>query len=451
MSPDTSIITVAKNNLANLPRLSSINAVNPKAIEIADDSEEFVDFPQLPEKALSGNAGAIVNAILPYTEADAAGLLIHLLAGFGCAIGRTAHFRVGQSAHYLKLFAVIVGRTGQRKGTAWNEIQPLLTRADYSFESRILGGLSSGEGLIYSVRDDILKRNKLGSVAVAEEGVEDKRLFAIEEEFGGLLQRAKREGNTLSATIRQAWDSGTLRVMTKQPVTATDSHISIIGHITPDELRKTLTDTDTANGFANRFLWICTRRSKFLPDGDCIPDNQLNPYIQFMNDAIDFAVGSGKKNFPGIREMRKDAVASDYWHTIYEPLNNLSTGLLGMVTSRAPVQVLRLACLYALLEAEQNVGFDHLDAAYHLWQYAYDSAKYIFGVATGDKNADKIFDALSGNEDGMTRTQLNNLFSGHITKGDLTRGLQSLIESSRIELVRVPTAGRPRELFKVKN
>ncbi len=46
-----------------------------------------------------------------------------------------------------------------------------------------------------------------------------------------------REGNTLSAIIRQAWDTGNLQVKTRNnPNRATGAHISIIGHITKDEL-----------------------------------------------------------------------------------------------------------------------------------------------------------------------------------------------------------------------
>ena len=77
-----------------------------------------------------------------------------------------------------------------------------------------------------------------------------------------------RDGNTLSAIIRDAWDRGDLRSMTKNsPAVATGALISIVAHITLQELRQELTGTDAANGFANRFLFACVRRSKCLPDG----------------------------------------------------------------------------------------------------------------------------------------------------------------------------------------
>ena len=85
-----------------------------------------------------------------------------------------------------------------------------------------------------------------------------------------------RETNILSPLMRQAWDSGNLRTLTKNnPAVATGAHISILGHITKDELKRHLTDTEMGNGFANRFLWVCTRRAQVLPEGGGSPDYQV--------------------------------------------------------------------------------------------------------------------------------------------------------------------------------
>ena len=98
---------------------------------------------------------------------------------------------------------------------------------------------------------------------ITDPGVEDKRLLVIESEFGSTLRVLEREGNTLSAQMRQAWDSGTLRVLTKtKAARATDAHVSILGHITREELLKYMNQTEQANGFANRILWTSARRSK---------------------------------------------------------------------------------------------------------------------------------------------------------------------------------------------
>jgi len=120
---------------------------------------------------------------------------------------------------------------------------------------------------------------------------------------------------------------------------------------------------------------------------------------------------------------------------------------LGAVTSRATAQVVRLSCLYALLDKSDVITCDHLESALALWQYCEDSAKYIFDVSTGDKNADKIVTALQGNKDGMTRTQLSKLFQRHLPMSEINRALQMLIETGRAEMKKEETSGRPKEIF----
>jgi hypothetical protein len=90
----------------------------------------------------------------------------------------------------------------------------------------------------------------------------DKRMLVFESEFASPVRMMAREGNILSVVIRQAWDTGVLLALTKNsPAITTGGHISIVGHMMRDELRRELSATDMPNGFANRFLWVCTSRS----------------------------------------------------------------------------------------------------------------------------------------------------------------------------------------------
>src|SRR5262249_53961795 len=125
-------------------------------------------------------------------------------------------------------------------------------------------------------RDPIVRPRSLGgrrpamgeADEVIDPGVVDKRLLVVESEFASPLCVMKREGNTLSSLLRLAWETGSLRSMTKNsPARATGAHISVIGHITRTELCRHLDETETANGFGNRILWVCARRSKVLPEG----------------------------------------------------------------------------------------------------------------------------------------------------------------------------------------
>jgi hypothetical protein len=175
-----------------------------------------------------------------------------------------------------------------------------LRRVDPAWaENQILTGLSTGEGLIWSVRDPEAKKSKTKEqsedVVVS---VLDKRVLVLQSEFASVLRVQRREGNTLSAILRNAWDSGTMGILTKNsPVKATGGHVSIIGHITEDELRKELTATDEANGYANRFLFVCASRSKQLPLGGDVKEEAICDLVQRLTKARRFAMNVDKMYF----------------------------------------------------------------------------------------------------------------------------------------------------------
>jgi hypothetical protein len=169
----------------------------------------------------------------------------------------------------MRLFPILVGDTSKgRKGTSWGYVKLFFEMLDPSWvKMKLPKGLSSGEGLIWAVRDPITKR-KDGEEQVIDDGVDDKRLLVVEEEFASVLKVCQRDANILSPSIRSAWGTGDLEILTKNaPARATGAHISIIGHITRQELVRYLTTTEAGNGFGNRFLWLYVRRSKCFNSG----------------------------------------------------------------------------------------------------------------------------------------------------------------------------------------
>ena len=168
-------------------------------------------WPVMGPAAFQGIAGEIVRRADPQTEGDPVATLIQFLVAFGNLIGRTPHFVVGATRHALNLFCALVGPTALgRKGTSWDLVRYLLQPCDPQWaDARILGGLVSGEGLIYHVRDASTKTTKKGE-EVVDEGVPDKRLLVLETEMSRTFKAMNRESNTLSDVIRQAWDSGDL-------------------------------------------------------------------------------------------------------------------------------------------------------------------------------------------------------------------------------------------------
>jgi hypothetical protein len=350
-------------------------------------------------------------------------------------------FRVGADLHHLKLNVALMGDTSKgRKGMSWGYPRDLMRAADEPcIDERVLHGLSSGEGLIYAVRDRLEGENKKGETMVLDEGVEDKRLLVMEAELAGVLKVMSREGNTLSPVIRQAWDDGTLQTLTKNsPMKATDAHVSIIGHITKAELLRHLTETEAANGFANRFIWLLVRRSKELPFGGEWHKVDIAPLVRRLSSALEF--GSAPVLLTWGDSARK------IWSEVYGPLSDGKPGLFGAVVGRAEAQVMRLAALYAAMGESHEIEREHLLAALALWEYSENSARYIFGEATGDPVADQIFNALrAAGKDGMTRTEISNLFGRNMSSERIAQALSLLLAAGRVRRKTHKTRGRQAE------
>jgi hypothetical protein len=385
-------------------------------------------WPVLQEAAFQGIAGAFVRMIEPHTEADPVGILIQLLAAFGNAAGRASRFRVEADDHHTNLFVALVGKTANgRKGTSWGQVRNFVAPIDPNWEPRIVSGLSSGEGLVWHVRDPAEDE---------DEGVSDKRLFVVEPELASVLRVAKRDGNTLSALIREGWDRGDLQTLTKNsPARATGAHLSIVGHITRDELLRHLDATEVANGFANRFLWICVRRSKHLPEGGSLADEALFSLNSQFRQALIHA------RQPLL--LTRSQPARELWRAKYAELESDRYGLWGSVTARAAAQVTRLSVLYALLDEAKVVDVEHLEAGLALWQYAEDSARYVFGDATGNPAADTILRALRQRPGGATRSEISRFFSNHTSAAAIEAALETLRAARLVIASETPTGGRP--------
>jgi 5S rRNA maturation endonuclease (ribonuclease M5) len=429
---------------------SSYQASREPASVRSDPPIVLPQWPTPPDPAAySGLAGEIIRTIAPESEADPVALLLQVLIAFGNILGRRAHIAVDAARHHTNEFAVLVGETSAgRKGQSWRQSRQFVAASDPDWDvARIQSGLSSGEGVIYHVRDPIRGREpirKKGEITsyrdvVKDEGVEDKRLLLFEPEFGGVLQALRRDGNKLSAIIRQAWDSDTLSSLTKDsPYRATGAHISLVGHITAEELTRLLSLCEQANGFANRILWCCVRRSKWLPFGGR-PDPQAVAWLQArMREVVAFA--------RRVEQVDWTPEAMPVWEEAYRKLATHRPGAFGMATSRAEAHTLRLALLYTLLDGCDRIGPSHLRAALALWDYCERSAAYVFGNSLADREAQAILDALRGAPEGMNRTEIRlAVFHNHRPAHHVAAKLAILLKMRLVRSERVETAGRTAE------
>jgi hypothetical protein len=423
----------------------------PKAAAEAFPIPEPAAWPDPPAaEAFHGLPGRIVRLIEPASEADPAALLAQTLVMFGSVVGRGPYFLVEADRHHANEYLILTGRTSKaRKGTSWGRVYGLFHAVDEAWAKNCQQtGLSSGEGLIWAVRDPgvVQEGTEDGGGgkqkrAKVDPGVTDKRLLVFEAEFASVLRQTERSGNTLSTIVRAAWDRGDLQSLTKNsPARATGAHVSMVGHVTAHEFRRLLTQSSIANGFGNRFLICCCRRSKLLPNGGKVDGTAWAELRTELTEAVNFARGVGL--------VTRDAQADALWNAVYPALSEGGIGLAADMAGRAEAHVTRLALLYALMDRSAVVRLEHLEAALALWVYADRSIKYVFGNHLGDSTADAILQLLKGAPGGLTRTDISNAFGRNLSVGHLTRALGLLLEQRLVRLVRrvtEPSGGRPVE------
>ena len=390
-------------------------------------------WPAPPDPAVyHGLVGEIVNTIAPETEADPVAILSQLLIAFGAAAGRGTWFQVEATRHHHNEFLVLIGDSARaRKGSSWDHVHRLIGAADPAITSRTLTGLSSGEGLIWSVRDP----------QGQDPGAADRRLLVIEPEFVSVLKAVSREISTLSPTLRSAWDGRPLQILTRTaPAHSTGAHISVIGHITATELRHHVNPVELANGLLNRFLLLGCRRVQLLPEGGDPDPLQRTGLDRRLATTLSTARRAG--------QISLSDPARRAWRDAYQRLAEPQPGIAGAIAARAEAHTIRLALIYALLDNDRQIQPAHLDAALALWDYAQRSAVWALERTAADPLARQIHAALThALPDGLTRTQLRDLLHRNPATAQLDQALAALAHDGKITSQRVLTAGRPAQLW----
>jgi hypothetical protein len=377
----------------------------------------------------AGVLGDITAAAAPTTEADPIGIYASLLAGVGVLIGAGPHVRVGNTRHPLLIWPLLMGRTGSgRKGEATTTAEIFLRRAALdSYDRLSVSGLSSGEGLIERIRDND-----------DDETSKDKRLLVTETEFTSVMARSKREGSTLAAVQRQAWDGRALTVLNRQKLTASGSHVAIIGHITPQEFRLRLAEADMTGGTYNRYLPVYVERSQRLPIPEGVSENTVAALSAKLSEGIEAAREVGQLS------LQKDA--TDLWATeIYDELTegDDEDQAEAEFTRRSAPYCLRAAGLLAALEGRPLIGAADLIAAAALIRYSIASAKFVLDRQARNPRLDRIRRAIDAAGGGLSRSAVSGLFSRNLTKEVLEELLVQLTADGTYEETQTQTRGRP--------
>lgn len=360
----------------------------------SEDDDHHRNAPSPSPDCLYGLVGEIAKAGGDTTEANPYAIALNALAYIGCCLGRGPYMPVGNTYHHARLFTMHVGRSGSgRKGDAVS----LIHRIDMSLrkESVFLapqvhrGGLSSREGLAFLIHDGYREGKK------EVEPIHDKRLWVIESEFANVLHQTKRDGNTLSAALRDCWDGVAIKPATKSNrISASHPHVSLSAAVTPAELLSLIEARELSNGFANRFLTIFSERSRLMPFPTATPQGEVNRLATRLGKVLEFAKVGRYADRDHTQLSLAPSAATLYTELYGSELNKRAAGPLidGLLERRAPV-LLRIAMIFALTDGETIVAKKHIEAALAWVRFWADSVTFIFSTGAQEKVQQEVNDA----------------------------------------------------------
>lgn len=350
------------------------------------DGPSLLAPPVMAQEGFPALVRAIVTAACANSEAHPVAVAANVMGLFCCAVGRVAFQRIGDGKVHARPFLLVIGKSGKaRKGTAELTPREVARRADgilrkrHNSKDRLrihAGGLSTGEGVGYAIRDPRQPDEKTGKGG--DVGVNDKRLMVIESEFANVLAQAKREGNILSPTVRNLFDGRDIEPLTKtSQLTATSPHVVIIGHIKGHELREKSTENDAANGLLNRFMMLHVHRPKLVALPEPTAESVLNELAERLADSIDYATkGDPHHNYS--HEITLSDEAKGFWCELYPQISRERDGKAGSLMARSEVYARLLAMVFCLMDRRSEIEPCDLQAAVAWVEYWQQSITYVF-------------------------------------------------------------------------
>lgn len=430
-----------------------------------EGADHHVNQPIPDPDMLYGLAGEVGRIAAETTEANEYAVAAGFMTFLSANVGRDVYLPVGNTWHHAILFELHVGRSGRgRKGDALS-LPQRIRHAIQEFAELLLGqthigGLSTREGLALLIHDGFMN----GKVEVPP--IDDKRLWVVESEFSNILHQGKRDGNTLSSALRDAWDGVSIRPAIKSArVWASNPHIALSGAITPSELLNVIERRELTNGFASRILIFWSERKRLEDDPTATPPETVRALAVRAAKIIEFARG----DYPMMKDtraMRLDDDARTLYKRLYRgELNRHTDGeiLMALLERRAPM-LLRLAMLFALTDLTLVISTRHIKAALAWVRYWSDSVRFIFsgmadteGATERGELGEQIIGFLKKQGEVDRWEIVRDCFSGHMSATKIDGALDDLLAETppRIEMVLVPRRdgqpGRGRKLYRFLN
>ncbi|MDD2769269.1 MAG: hypothetical protein PHT19_11075 [Methylococcus sp.] len=381
-----------------------------------EDVDANIAPPKATDEMFYGLVGDVARAAAHRTEVNPVAAAAGFMSFLGAMVGRDAHYAIGNAWHHPRLFTLHIGRSSRGgKGEALN-LTRRIARAIAQDLPALLGqthsgGLSSREGLAMLIHDGWTQGRE------TIEPIHDKRLWVIEGEFANVLAQAKRDGNTLSAALREIWDGADIKPATKTSrVWASSPHIGMACAITPSELHSLIHARELSNGFANRFLMFWAERPCEVPFPQPTPADVLAGLAARTADVLAFAKG----DYPKDQDTRTVLMSHDakrLWERAYKGLKRpMESELLTGLLERRPPYAARLAMLFALCDQVLVIEEWHLAAALAWVRYWEGSVRYVFANQANEARAmeregmaARIVEFLAGRPEGATAWDIHDV------------------------------------------
>lgn len=411
-----------------------------------DSPDTHRNAPRPDPICLYGLAGDVARAGSEGTEANPYAIAANFMTYMSCAIGRGPYLPVGNTWHHARLFILHIGRSGRgRKGDAVSLVNRLDTALRQLREAAAppihRGGLSSREGLV-SLFHDGYKQGKQEVPAIL-----DKRLWVVESEFANVLHQGRREGNTLSAALRDCWDGVCLKPATKSNrLYASHPHLCLSGAISPSELLALMRARELTNGFANRFLMLWAEREKVVPFPKATPQEMVDALAARMLCVLDFVQAEHVTERDHMR-IELTSQAQGIYSQLYRGElidDNAGERVTALLERRAPM-LLRLAMIFALCDLQTRIDVQHIQAAMGWIRHGVESAKFVFVKATDAADSLRTSAAVKKIVDFLrvkgkaTRWQITTeCFQGHASKATIDAALERLLLASPPQITAQP-------------
>jgi predicted transcriptional regulator len=103
-----------------------------------------------------------------------------------------------------------------------------------------------------------------------------------------------------------------------------------------------------------------------------------------------------------------------------------------------------------VLDCSNEIRITHLKAALEVWRYAEDSVRFIFGDSLGDPVADTILRHVRDSSNGLTRTDVSNIFARNASSVQIDRAIQQLVEKGLVTQEQEKSDGRGRPTMRIR-